>query len=139
MIAVIEKAKNNAKGALVLIVDDDLSLSISFRRILEQRGMSVVVADNGDQAIDLVENRHFDILFIDIKLLTINGLWTYLSIKEIHPEEIVFMMTGFPKDMNELVDEALMSSAYSCLQKPLDMVQIFALVDEIIVRKAEIV
>ncbi|TFH07259.1 MAG: response regulator [Candidatus Thorarchaeota archaeon] len=137
MIAVIDKAKRNLKGALVLVVDDDASLSSSFRRILERRGMSVMIAEDGEQAIELAKSQSFDILFIDMKLPTINGLETYKSIRKIRPETIAIMMTGFPKDMNELVDEALVSSAYSCLHKPLDMMQIFSLVDQILARKTE--
>jgi len=135
LIGIIEDARKNAKGAMVLIVDDDTNLSDSFKRILETRGLTVMTAENGEKAIELAKTHFFDILFIDMKLPTINGLETYLTIKTAQPKTIAVMITGYPKDMRGLVDEAISSSAYSFLAKPLDMVKLFAVVDEILSSK----
>jgi len=66
-----------------------------------------------------------------MKLPTINGLETYLAIKEINPEAVVIMMTAYRPEVTELVEEALDSNAYTCLYKPLDMEELVRLVDEI--------
>lgn len=44
-------------------------------------------------------------------------------------------MTASRQEMADLVEEALKNSAYTCLYKPLDMKEVFALVDEIRERK----
>ena len=66
-----------------------------------------------------------------MKLPTINGLETYLAIKEVHPEAMVVIMTGFGDEMEELIEQALSSSAYTCLHKPLAMGDVLKLIDEI--------
>jgi DNA-binding NtrC family response regulator len=133
----IEEAREEKNGALVLIVDDDPGVRDSFRLILERKGFSVAVAADGEEAIETAETTPFDILFIDIKLPTINGLETYLSVKSRRPDAVAVIITGFPRDVNSLIDEAMLSSAYSCLHKPLDMVQVFTIVDEILTKKKE--
>ncbi|MGY5854725.1 MAG: response regulator [Candidatus Thorarchaeota archaeon] len=135
IIEIIEKAQTSENGALILVVDDDPGMRDSLRMILERRGFSVAVAKDGEEAVEAAQTRPFDILFIDMKLPTINGLETYLSIKEIRPEAVAVLITGIPADVGELVEEAMLSSAYSCLHKPLDMVQVFSIVDEVLTRK----
>jgi two-component system response regulator HydG len=66
-----------------------------------------------------------------VKLPVLNGLETYLTIKEINPRVSAIMMTGYRQEVGELVEEALRSSAYTCLFKPLDMDKVVALVAEI--------
>jgi two-component system response regulator HydG len=135
---IIERSMGSENGALVLIVDDDKSMRESFEKILVRKGFSVSVAKDGEEAIAIARNHPFDILFIDMKLPTINGLQTYLAIKEINPKTVAVLITGYPRDVGGLVDEAMKNSAYSCLHKPLDMVQVFSIVDEILARKREV-
>ena len=70
-------------------------------------------------------------MFIDMKLPTINGLETYLAIKEINPEAAAIMMTVYRQEMAGLVEEALKNDAYTCLYKPLEMEDVLKLVHEI--------
>ena len=137
MLNLIEKARISEQGALVLVVDDS-GLSNSFRMLLERKGFSVVVTENSEDAIEAAKSQPYDILFIDTKLPAINGLETYISIKEIRPETVAVLMTGSPKNVNELVEEAIVNTTYSYLHKPLDMVEVFTIVDEILSRKLEV-
>jgi two-component system response regulator HydG len=66
-----------------------------------------------------------------MKLPTITGLETYLSIRKINPEVVAIMMTGYRQEMSDLVEEALHSSAYTCLYKPFEMAALLRLVNEI--------
>lgn len=77
----------------------------------------------------------YDIIFIDMKLPTINGLETYLTIKEINPQTVAIMMTAYRQEMSDFVEEVLNNTAYTCLYKPLDMADLLRLVDEILEKK----
>jgi DNA-binding NtrC family response regulator len=77
----------------------------------------------------------YDLLLIDIKLPTINGLETYLAIKEINPGATAIIITGHREPMGHLVEQAISHSAYACLYKPLDLAKMLDLVDEIMARK----
>jgi two-component system response regulator HydG len=127
----IEKAKKGGDGLLILVVDDDKGTCTTFKNILVKRGYDVAAASTGDEAIKVTKEKSYDIIFIDMKLPTINGLETYLSIKEVNPEAMVVIMTGFGDEMEGLIEQALNSSAYTCLHKPLAMGDVLKLIDEI--------
>ena len=132
VLALIERAKdNNNQGALILVVDDDPGTCATLKNILSNRSYKVCTAHTGEEAIAKSRKKDYDIIFIDIKLPTINGLETYLAIRKVNPEAVVIMMTAYRHEMAELVEEALDSNAYTCLYKPLDMEELLRLVDEI--------
>jgi two-component system response regulator HydG len=116
---------------LILVVDDDVGTCITLKNILIKKGYQVGVAHTGEGATAMAQEEAYDIIFIDMKLPTINGLETYLSIKEINPEAVAVMMTACRQEMGDLVEEALNSHAYTCLYKPLDMENVLGLIHEI--------
>jgi CheY-like chemotaxis protein len=128
VIALIEEAK---EGALVLVVDDDPGTCITFKNILTKRGYDVGIAYTGEEAIAMAQEAAHDIIFIDMKLPTINGLETYLAIQEIAPEVVAIMMTAYRQEMADLVEEALQNHAYTCLYKPLNMEELLRLVESV--------
>ncbi len=135
MVAVIEEAGKGKEGALILVVDDDPGTCITLRNILIKKGYQVGIAHTGEEAIAMAQEAAHDVIFIDVKLPTINGLETYLAIKEINPEAVAILMTAYRQEVADLVEEALNSSAYICLYKPLDMEELLRLVEEIWGRK----
>ncbi|MFQ6121476.1 MAG: response regulator [Dehalococcoidales bacterium] len=135
VLALIERAKDNNQGALVLVVDDDPGTCVTFKNVLSSRNYKVCTAYTGEEAIAKTRKKDYDIIFIDMKLPTINGLETYLAIKESNPEAVAIMMTAFRQEVADLVEEALHNHAYTCLYKPLDMGEMLRLVDEIRERK----
>lgn len=126
----IEKSK---KGTLILVVDDDPDFCLTLRDILDAKNYRTALASSGEEAIKFTEENHVDLIFIDIKLPMLNGLDTYLAVRKINPKVIAIMMTGYKKDPDvmKLVKDAIDSSAYTCLQKPLDLNNVIDLVEEI--------
>lgn len=135
VVATIEEAAEAKEGALVMVVDDDPGTCITLRNILIRKGYEVGVANTGEEAIVMAQERVYDIIFIDMKLPTINGLETYLAIRETNPKVVAIMMTAYRQEMSDLVEEALHSSAYTCLYKPLEMAELVSLVEEVRKRK----
>jgi len=135
VVAIIKEAKKAKERALILVVDDDPGICIILRNILTKKGYEVDIAHTGEKAIAMAQEIAYDILFIDAKLPTINGLETYLAIKEINPEAVAIMMTAYRQEMVDMAEEALRSHAYTCLYKPFDTQEGLRLVDEIWNRK----
>ncbi len=133
--ALIEDVMEGKEGALVLVVDDNPGTCITLKNILIKRNFKVGTAQSGEEAIAMAGQKAYDIIFIDLKLPTINGLETFMSIKEVNPEAVAIMMTGYRQEMTDLVQEALNNDAYACLYKPLDMPEVLRLVEEIWKRK----
>lgn len=135
MIGLIESARQAEKGSLIMVVDDDPGTRVTLKNILIRRGYEVGIACTGEEAIAKARERVHDIIFIDVKLPTINGLETYLAIREVNPEAVAIMITGYCQEVAYLIEEALQNNAYACLHKPLDMTMVLNLVDEIWKRK----
>jgi DNA-binding NtrC family response regulator len=135
VINLIEDVGETREGALILVVDDDPGLCATMKNVLMTKRYTVGVASTGEEAIALAREKDFDIIFIDMKLPTINGLETYLAIRKLDPKVVAIMMTAHRQEMSDLVEQALESTAYTCLYKPLDMELVFNLVDEVWARK----
>jgi DNA-binding NtrC family response regulator len=135
VVALSERVKEIKQGMLILVVDDDPGTCTTLKNILTQKGYKVDIAHTGEKAIAIVQEDGYEVIFIDMKLPTINGLETYLAIREIDPEVIVIMLTAYRQEVVDLVEEALNNTAYACLYKPLEMEELLRLVEEIWARK----
>jgi two-component system response regulator HydG len=135
VIELVKKANEAKQGALILVVDDDPGTCTTLKNILVKKGYKVGIAYSGEEAITMVQKKTFDILFIDMKLPTLNGLETYLAIKNICPGTVAVLMTAYRQEMADLVEEAINNNAYTCLYKPLDMSEVLGLTSEILKTK----
>ena len=131
VVAIIEESRESTEGALILVVDDEPELCNTLESILAKRGYKIGIAHTGEAAIDMAQQQEYSIILIDIKLPTISGLDTYLAIKEINPKAVAIMMTGYRQEVDDLVEEAIRNSAYTCLYKPIDMHEMLRLVEGI--------
>ena len=125
----VELAKE--RGMLILVTDDDPGIRETFKDTLEAKGYKISTAATGEDAIEITRTRPHDILFIDMKLPTLNGLEVYTAIKEINPKAIAVLMTGYREEMTNLIEAAFKKNAYACLTKPLDMDEVLELIKEI--------
>jgi len=125
----IEQAVDN--GAMILVVDDDKDLCTNIKDVLEDKGYRVTVAHDGNMAIEKAQKNKFDIMLLDLKLPVLNGLETYLSIRDFRSNVVAIMITGYWQEMSELAQQALKQSAYICLEKPVDMNKLMSLLEHI--------
>ncbi len=123
-------------GAMILIVDDDENLCVTMKDNLEEKGYRVSVANDGDAAVLKTQENKFDIVLIDMKLPPLNGLETYLAIRDLRPDVVAIIITGYRQEMGDLADQALHKSAYVCLEKPINMDSLISIIDEIKEQKA---
>ena len=117
--------------ASILVVDDDDDICQTMTKTLELEGYRVLAAGSGEEAIKIARERPFQIAFVDVKLPLMNGLETYLRLKEINPGIMTIMMTGYREEVGHLVDKALAASAASCLYKPFDPSEALCLVTQL--------
>jgi len=123
---------------VVLLVDDDPAICTTLKNILVKKGHKVCIAHSGEEAIEKSRNENIDIIFIDMKLPTINGLETFLTIRENNPEIVAILMTAYHLEMSELVQEALNKDAYTCLYKPLNIENMLMLITDILKAKQKV-
>ena len=135
LFAVIESAVS--KGALVLVVDDDRDLCANMKDVLSDKGYRVSVAHDGSTAIEKAWESDFDVILLDMKLPPLNGLETYFSVRDIRLNVVVIIITGHRQEMGDLVEQAIREAAYTCLEKPIDMDELFSLLEQIMERKGK--
>jgi two-component system response regulator HydG len=133
--ALIDDAMKSKNGGFILVVDDDESTCVTLKNILTRKGYETGIAHTGEEAVRMAKKKKYRIIFIDMKLPTINGLETYLAIKKVSPETVAIMITAYRQQMEELVDKAIQNDAYTCIYKPLDIEVLLGMVEEIIQRK----
>lgn len=135
IVSLIENSKDTEQGGLILIVDDDPGTCSTLKNILIKKGYEVSISNTGEDAIKIVLEKPFDLIFIDMKLPTLNGLETFLALKKINPKIVAIMITAYSQEMDELVQDAIDKNAYTCLNKPIDIEVMLELIDEVLKKK----
>ena len=102
----------------VLVVDDDPAHRTMLRTLLTGWGYTISEADDGSTAIEKVHEQAFDLILMDIRMITVSGLEALNEIKAFNPAIPVIIMTAYSSV--ETAVEALKSGAYDYLTKPLD-------------------
>jgi DNA-binding NtrC family response regulator len=100
----------------LLLVDDDRTLREGCMSVLQLDGYNVTSTGRGDEAIDLVKRRKFDIILVDLYLTPLSGMDILSAALEAHKDAIVIVMTGNPSVTSSI--EALRAGAWDYLPKP---------------------
>ncbi len=115
----------------ILILDDDVDFCKSLQSLLNDKGYNTTFTTEVDEAINLVSEAAYNIIFLDMKLNGTTGLEALIAIKKVDPSAIVALITAYRNEMAGLVAESLKRSAYTCLYKPLDIDELLGLLKEI--------
>lgn len=109
-------------SATILWVDDEIDLLKSHILFLEGKGYQIVTANNGADALDLLMESLFDIIFLDENMPGLSGLETLSRIKVARPNIPVVMITKSEEE--DIMNEAIGRSVCDYLIKPLNPNQI---------------
>jgi len=113
------------------VVDDDKNFCGNMKDILSDKDYRVSVAYDANTAIEKVCEESFDVITLDMKLPPLNGLEIYLSIRDIRPNVVIIMITGYLQEMGKLVEQTLQKGARVLLEKPIDMDYLILLLKQI--------
>ena len=80
----------------VLVVDDDRTLREGCASVLQLDGYNVSFIGRGDQALDAVKRKKFDIILVDLYMTPVSGMDILRAALEAHRDTIVVVMTGNP-------------------------------------------
>lgn len=116
----IELINEAASDEPILVIDDDADICETLTKVLKRQGYEVLTAGSGEEAVNIAREKACQMAFIDVKLPNIDGLETLLRLKEINPEILTVMMTGFRNEVKDALDKAQEASAITCLYKPFD-------------------
>ncbi len=132
----VVKLIGEVKDTAILVVADDEGTAGLLHSKLKEHGYRVTVTTSPHDALELVEQIRFDLVFIDAKLPSMNGLELYLAIKKITPTSVAIMITGMDKEFEEIAREAVRRAAYTIVRKPLDIDHVLGLLQRITGQRA---
>jgi serine phosphatase RsbU (regulator of sigma subunit) len=116
----------------VLVVDDDPSINLLLQTRLRLRGLNVLSARDGQEALDVLAATEVDLLLLDVSMPVIGGLEVLSNIRQRGLDTAVIMTTAFGSE--QVAIEALRAGADDYLRKPFDSVELRAVLDRTIVR-----
>ncbi|HMV32997.1 MAG TPA: sigma-54 dependent transcriptional regulator [Gemmatimonadales bacterium] len=100
----------------ILIVDDERTLRESCASVLQMDGYNVTLIGRGEEALEVVKRRKFDIILVDLYMSQTSGMDILRSALEFNRDTIVVVMTGNPSVTSSI--EALRAGAWDYLPKP---------------------
>ncbi len=113
--------------AAILVVDDEEMIRLLFKVTLEELGHRVMLAESGSEGLELVKQRDFDLVFLDLKMPGMDGAELFRQIKTIKPELPVTIITGYPD--SDAMSRALARGPFGVMSKPFGVSDIIAAVN----------
>ena len=112
----------------ILVVDDDETLRLTVRSVLETRGYEVEEAEDGIDAVGKVTSHGpWDFVILDVNMPRMSGIDALAKIKEISPATFCLILTAW-SDVKDAV-AAIKNGAFDYIQKPVDAERLLALID----------
>ena len=116
----------------VLVVDDEMNLTLAMRRLLSAEGYRTETANSGEEALHKAKESHYDIVFLDVNMPGMNGLETFVKLGQAAPKSAVVMITGYGKTLKAVIEEARSLGVRAVIDKPFKINQITEAIREII-------
>src|SRR5215472_3877544 len=111
----------------LLVVDDEPSILLAFRRAFREPGLEVVTAETAAGGLELARQRRPDAIVLDIHLPDLPGLEMLRRLREVDARSPVIFITG--KSTTDTAIEAMKLGAYEYLLKPLELGPLRQVVD----------
>ena len=118
----------------ILVVDDEKNIIKGIKFSLEQDGIDVSVAHDGEEALAAAKNENFDLIVLDVMLPKLDGLEVCQSIREFSNTPII-MLTAKSEDMDKIL--GLEYGADDYITKPFNILELKARIRAILRRSGK--
>lgn len=118
----------------ILVTEDDELSFLYINIILKTIFKHIVRAKTGQETLQLIKNKHFDILLLDVNLPDISGIEVARSIHKTHPELGIIMNSAF--SLEEDREDAMKKANFEYLTKPLKKNNIIAAIEKVLKTQA---
>ncbi len=124
---------NETTRPRVLLVDDEIDFLSSLAQRLELRGLPVLTAGSGPEALEILDREPLDVVVLDVRMPGMDGIETLRRIKDRHPQVQVVMLTGHA-DLESSI-EGMRFGFFDYLTKPVKLAQLVEKIDEAFSRR----
>ncbi len=109
----------NADMEKILLIDDEVDVQYSFRRIFGTPEIELATAGSGEEGLQLLPRVQPDLVIMDVRMGGMNGLETLRRLRELDSKVPVIMMTAYGTTQTAI--EAMKLGAFDYLLKPFDI------------------
>src|SRR3989304_1892329 len=124
------ETKNNLPN--ILIVDDEIGPRESLRMILKPN-YNVFTVENGNAAIQMIQQVAMDVVTLDLKMPGISGIDTLKEIRMIDPDVMIVIITGYGTLKSAI--EAIRYGVFDYIPKPFNVPEIMCIIQKAIQRR----
>ncbi|QKE28422.1 two-component system response regulator, OmpR family [Arcobacter acticola] len=112
----------------ILYVEDDVLFTPKIKYILEKSFKSVLIASNGEEALELFKINKIDLIISDINMPKMDGLTFLKKLRELH-NDIPFIFLTARQEANTIID-AIQFDISNYILKPIDLKNFLSIVDK---------
>ncbi len=116
------------KSYSVLLVDDEAELVYTLAERLVFRGIDTAAVTDGNAVLNILDQREYDIIVLDVIMPGLNGIELMKTIKQNHPKIQVILQSG--RGTQEESIEGLREGAFDYLVKPVDIDMLIKKMDQ---------
>lgn len=117
----------------VMVVDDQMFIRMMLKKVLISSGYCALDASDGIEAIKIVQKEKPDIALVDVNIPGLSGISLLKHLREVDSKLATIFMSGSIND--KFLKEAEKSGAIGFLQKPFDIFELVAKLDELVVSR----
>lgn len=108
----------------ILIVDDEVDIANSIQYVLKQEGYSILLAHDGLQAMQVIENQHPDLVILDVMMPGIDGYEVCRRVRATDKKTPILMLTARTSEVDTVVGLELGANDY--IAKPVRLRELVA-------------
>jgi DNA-binding response OmpR family regulator len=123
------------QDAKLLIVDDEKAMRVSLAEIFTLRGAQVATAADGREAVELLNQRDFDLMLLDLKMPGMSGIQVLEVAQKVRPGTVVILLTAHATLDSAI--SAMRRGAHDYLLKPCEPRALVAGVERGLAKRAE--
>jgi DNA-binding response OmpR family regulator len=112
----------------VLIVDDDVSIRESLKKVLHDSGHDVLLAEDGEAAVKLLTNQKVDLLILDLEMPRLDGWDVFEGVRSRCPSLPVIMITGLITQL----ETRHIPGLDALLEKPIEVTVLLKKIEELL-------
>lgn len=117
----------------IMVVDDEETICVALSAWLTKEGYSVETASSGQEALERLEKKHYDLYLVDFKMPGMDGLQLVAEIKRRQPDAAIIMITAHGSIQSAV--EAMKRGAIDYLCKPFDPEELSLLMERVAAAK----
>ncbi len=124
---------NTTKDTQILVVDDERPIRDGCHRVLTDRGFSVISAENGQVALDILADQGISIVLLDLKMPIMSGEEVLEIAREKYPHIPIVIITGH--GTVDTAVECMKKGAYDFITKPFQIEEFLATVNRAVEKR----